>query len=103
MLEALVGSGRTLAALVEGMEEFPQSLINVRVRRKPDLAGLPDVQAAVAVAEAALGRNGRIDLRYSGTEMLARVMVEARDRATVDSCAMLVAEAVRRRIGEKTT
>ena len=103
MLEALVGSGRTLAALVEGMEEFPQTLINVRVRRKPDLEGLPDVQAAVAVAKAALGRNGRIDLRYSGTEMLARVMVEARDRATVDSCAMLVAEAVRRRIGEKTT
>jgi len=103
MLEALVGSGRTLAALVEGMEEFPQTLINVRVRRKPDLEGLPDVMAAVEVAKAALGRNGRIDLRYSGTEMLARVMVEARDRATVDSCAMLVAEAVRRRIGEKTT
>ena len=103
MLEALVGSGRTLAALVEGMEEFPQTLINVRVRRKPDLEGLPDLMAAVEVAKAALGRNGRIDLRYSGTEMLARVMVEARDRATVDSCAMLVAEAVRRRIGEKTT
>ena len=103
MLEALVGSGRTLAALVEGMEEFPQTLINVRVRRKPDLEGLPDVMAAVEVAKAALGRNGRIDLRYSGTEMLARVMVEARDRATVDSCAVLVAEAVRRRIGEKTT
>ena len=103
MLEALVGSGRTLAALVEGMEEFPQTLINVRVRRKPDFEGLPDVMAAVEVAKAALGRNGRIDLRYSGTEMLARVMVEARDRATVDSCAMLVAEAVRRRIGEKTT
>jgi phosphoglucosamine mutase len=103
MLEALVGSGRTLAALVEGMEEFPQTLVNVRVRRKPDLAGLPDVMAAVEVAKAALGRDGRIDLRYSGTEMLARVMVEARDRATVDSCAMLVAEAVRRRIGEKTT
>jgi phosphoglucosamine mutase len=83
------------------MTEFPQTLVNVRVRRKPDLSEYPEIQAAVEVAKATLGRDGRIDLRYSGTEPLARVMVEARDRVTVDSCATLVADAVRKHLGER--
>ncbi len=101
MLEVMARRGRTLASLVEGLVEFPQTLVNVRVRRKPDFAEFPDIMAAVEVVRRNVGRDGRIDLRYSGTEMLARVMVEARDRATVDSCAGLVAEAIRKRIGEK--
>jgi len=101
MLEVMVERGATLASLVEGLVEFPQTLINVRVRRKPDFSELPDVTAAVEVVRSHVGKEGRIDLRYSGTEPLARIMVEARDRATVDACAMLVADAVRRRIGEK--
>jgi phosphoglucosamine mutase len=103
MLEVLVERGGSLASLIEGMAEFPQTLVNVRVRRKPDFSELPEVVAAVEVVRSHVGRDGRIDLRYSGTEPLARIMVEARDRATVDSCARLVAEAVRRHIGEKTT
>ena len=101
MLEVLADRGGTLAGLVAGMTEFPQTLVNVRVRKKPDFAGYPEIMAAVEVVKANVGRDGRIDLRYSGTEPLARVMVEARDRATVDSCAMLVADAVRRHLGEK--
>jgi phosphoglucosamine mutase len=101
MLEVLTERGGTLAGLVEGFVEYPQTLVNVRVRKKPDFAGYPEITAAVEVARTSLGREGRIDLRYSGTEPLARVMVEARDRATVDSCARLVAEAVRRHLGEK--
>ncbi len=101
MLEALVERGGTLASLVEGLVEYPQTLLNVRVRRKPDFAELRDVMAAVEIVRRHVGREGRVDLRYSGTEPLARIMVEARDRATVDSCATLVAEAVRRRIGER--
>jgi len=101
MLEALAERGGTLASLVEGLVEYPQTLLNVRVRRKPDFTELEDVMAAVEIVRSHVGREGRIDLRYSGTEPLARIMVEARDRATVDSCATLVAEAVRRRIGEK--
>ena len=101
MLEVMVERSAALAALVQGMTEFPQTLVNVRVRRKPDFSELPEVMAAVEVVRSHVGRDGRIDLRYSGTEPLARIMVEARDRATVDSCATLVAEAVRRRIGEK--
>jgi phosphoglucosamine mutase len=101
MLEVLADRGGTMAGLVAGMTEFPQTLVNVRVRKKPDFAGYPEIMAAVEVVRANVGRDGRIDLRYSGTEPLARVMVEARDRATVDSCAMLVADAVRRHLGEK--
>jgi phosphoglucosamine mutase len=101
MLEVMAATGRSLAGLVEGLVEFPQTLVNVRVRKKPDFAEYPEIAAAVEVAKATLGRDGRIDLRYSGTEPLARVMVEARDRATVDSCATLVAEAVRKHLGEK--
>jgi phosphoglucosamine mutase len=101
MLEVMAARGGTLAALVEDMAEFPQTLVNVRVRRKPDFAEFPEITAAMDVARAHLGRDGRIDLRYSGTEPLARVMVEARERATVDSCAKLVAEAVRKHLGEK--
>jgi phosphoglucosamine mutase len=101
MLEVMARRGASLASLVEGLAEFPQTLVNVRVRRKPDFAEFPDILAAVETVQHNVGRDGRIDLRYSGTEMLARVMVEARDRATVESCATLVAEAVRKRIGEK--
>lgn len=101
MLEVMAACGRPLAELVEGLIEFPQTLVNVRVRKKPDFAEYPEIVAAVAVTKATLGRDGRIDLRYSGTEPLARVMVEARDRAAVDSCATLVAEAVRKHLGEK--
>jgi phosphoglucosamine mutase len=101
MLEVMARRGESLSALVEGLVEFPQTLVNVRVRRKPDFAEFPDILAAVEVARRNVGRDGRIDLRYSGTEMLARVMVEARDPAKVESCATLVAETVRKRIGEK--
>ncbi len=101
MLEVMAARGRPLAELVEGLTEFPQTLVNVRVREKPDFEEYPEIMAAVEVTKATLGRDGRIDLRYSGTEPLARVMVEARDRAAVDSCARLVAEAVRKHLGEK--
>ncbi len=101
MLEVLVERGGSLAGLVEGLVEFPQTLVNVRVRKKPDFSGYPEIAAAVEVVKAHLGRDGRIDLRYSGTEPLARVMVEARDRATVDASAKLVADAVRKHLGEK--
>jgi phosphoglucosamine mutase len=101
MLEVMVERGGTLASLVEDLVEFPQTLVNVRIRRKPDFAEIPDIMAAMEVVRANIGRDGRIDLRYSGTEPLARIMVEARDQATVDSCARLVADAVEKHLGEK--
>jgi phosphoglucosamine mutase len=100
MLEVMAERGEPLAALVADMPEFPQTLVNVRVTRKPDLAKFPEITAAVEETRARLGREGRLDVRYSGTEPLARVMVEARDRALVDACAARVADAIRKHLGE---
>jgi phosphoglucosamine mutase len=101
MLEVMVKRSATLASLVEDMAEFPQTLVNVRVTRKPDFAEFPEITAAVEETRARLGREGRLDLRYSGTEPLARVMVEARDRALVEACAKRLADAIRKHLGEK--
>ncbi len=101
MAESMVRSGKPLSALVGGLEEYPQVLLNVRVAWKPDWSEVPEVGAAVAAARARLGGEGRLDLRYSGTESLARVMVEGRDRGLVEECARSVAEAVKRELEEE--
>jgi len=100
MVESIVRSGRPLSALVGDLEEYPQVLLNVRVAWKPDWSEVPEVLEAVRAARERLGDQGRLDLRYSGTEALARVMVEGRDRGLVESCARRVAEAVRKELGE---
>lgn len=94
-LLALAGTGPT-AALFDGFRRYPQTLLNVRVDRKPDLTTLDDVQAAVRDVEADLGRDGRVVLRYSGTENLCRVMVEGPDADTVHAHAETIARAVQR-------
>jgi phosphoglucosamine mutase len=63
MLEVMARRGESLAALVAGLSEFPQTLVNVRVRRKPDFAEFPDILAAVEAVKDRLGRDGRVDLR----------------------------------------
>jgi phosphoglucosamine mutase len=95
-LVALRGS---LGALVEGLKNYPQKIVNVKVNTKPPLDSLPEVARALAEAEAALGDNGRIVLRYSGTEPLARVMVEAEHQADVDKYSESIANALRSTIG----
>ena len=95
-LVALRGS---LGILVEGLKDYPQKIVNVKVKSKPPLDSLPDVVRALAQAEAALGDNGRIVLRYSGTEPLARVMVEAEHDADVQRYSQSIANALRSSIG----
>jgi phosphoglucosamine mutase len=73
--------------------------VNVRVREKKPLAELPEVSARVREAEADFGETGRILVRYSGTEKLARVMAEAQDQAQVDRWCEVVADAFRKEIG----
>jgi phosphoglucosamine mutase len=95
-LVALRGS---LGALVEGLKDYPQKIVNVKVKTKPPLDSLPEVARALAEAEAALGDNGRIVLRYSGTEPLARVMVEAEHDVDVKKYSESIANALRATIG----
>jgi phosphoglucosamine mutase len=85
--------------LVEGLKDYPQKIVNVKVKSKPPLDSLPEVVRALAQAEAALGDNGRIVLRYSGTEPLARVMVEAEHDADVQRYSQSIANALRSSIG----
>jgi len=88
-----------LSALAKVMQKFPQVLINVPVREKHDLDQFPAVQAAVRQVEAALAGRGRVYIRYSGTEALARVMVEGQDLVQVEAHATAIAEAVREALG----
>jgi len=101
MLETMLRRGRPLSALVQDLEEYPQILVNVRVARKPDFGEFPEIMAAVAAVKDRLKDEGRLDLRYSGTEPLARVMVEGREQGLVESCAGMVADAVRKNLGEE--
>ena len=84
---------------MEGLKDYPQKIVNVKVKSKPPLDSLPEVARALAEAEAALGDNGRIVLRYSGTEPLARVMVEAEHDADVQRYSQSIANALRSSIG----
>lgn len=80
-------AGRPLSELLAGFRRYPQVLKNVRVARKPDLATIPSVAAAARSVEDRLGADGRLVLRYSGTEPLARVMIEGPDQPTIEAMA----------------
>lgn len=100
VLKALKMFGVDLKEAVAEFISCPQVLINVRVARKVEFTMLPKVMEAVADAEARLGADGRVLLRYSGTEPLARVMLEGEDATLVNGLAKRVAEAIRQEIGE---
>ena len=96
---SLVSMKGSLRSLVEGFKDYPQVIVNVKVREKPPLESIDGVVRALAEAKGALGENGRIVLRYSGTEPLVRVMVEAEEEAEVKRFSRSIAEAVRSAIG----
>jgi phosphoglucosamine mutase len=94
---------KSLHQLAEGFSRYPQVLLNVRVREKLPFEDIPSVQAKVQEIEEALGHRGRLLLRYSGTEPLARVMIEGEDERKVASLATGLATIIRQVIGEKET
>ena len=97
MLLSLPGVSDTgFAARFAGFERFPQLLLNIKVGHKPPLETLTDVQRAVRTVEDELAADGRVVLRYSGTENLCRVMVEGPTKEQVERAAEHIAEAVRR-------
>ena len=99
VLRTVALSGRTLADLAKDLVTFPQVLLNVRVREKVDLAAVPAVADAIARVEQRLNSEGRLLVRYSGTEPLLRVMLEGRDEHEVRTWAQEIADAVRRELG----
>jgi phosphoglucosamine mutase len=97
-IASIVSIAGPLDTLAGDLKIFPQKIVNVRVRSKPPLESLPEVSRTLAEAEKSLGNSGRVVLRYSGTEPLARVMVEAEHdddvRRWTDSLALALRTAI---------
>ena len=99
VLEVIVHSGKSLADLVSDLKVFPQTIRNVRVREKIPFAQVPTVQDAIASAQRELDGNGRVVVRYSGTEALARVMIEAESKEQMDRIAGSISAAIQSALG----
>jgi phosphoglucosamine mutase len=98
-VDSVIEDGQRLHEIVDGIEPYPQLLINITVREKPDLATHPTVGPVVREVEAALAGSGRLVLRYSGTEPLARVMIEGKDQQAVRQHAERLAAVIERELG----
>ncbi len=99
VLSILKRSGRKLSQLGRVMTTYPQVLVNVRVRQKKDIMGFPDIAKKVAKAKAMLDGDGRLLIRYSGTEPKLRIMAEGKDQALVESVVHEIAAAVEKVLG----
>ena len=95
VLQACVDSGKTMAQLLQGVELFPQTLINVRLQPGQDWKSNQRLTDETQAVQAELGDTGRVLIRASGTEPLVRVMVEARDAAQAKACAERLADTLR--------
>jgi phosphoglucosamine mutase len=99
VLEIVRRSGKSLDELTADLKTYPQILVNVRVAEKRPLSELPVVQEEIQKAESEFDGKGRILVRFSGTEALARVMVEGEDKERVDATANRIAELIRAELG----
>ena len=86
--------------LVGDLKVYPQTIINVNVRSKPPLEQIAEVSRALSEAHQALADSGRIVLRYSGTELLARVMLEGEEEKKIRAMAEAIADEIRAEIGK---
>lgn len=99
VLEIVQRSGVRIEELLADLKTYPQVIVNVRVREKKPLEGIAPVAAAIAEAEQALVGTGRVVVRYSGTEALARVMIEAESESAMRAHAERIAEAIQAELG----
>jgi phosphoglucosamine mutase len=99
VLDIVQRSGKALHQLVADLKVFPQVIVNVRVREKQPLEQIPEVSERIQEAECALKGKGRVVVRYSGTEALARVMIEAESREEMERHAERIAQAIRSTLG----
>jgi phosphoglucosamine mutase len=99
ILETSVRAGKTLDELAADLVVFPQLLVNIRVKERKPLEQLPGVMSEIRACESALNGMGRVLVRFSGTEPLARVMVEGPDSGQVEGWAERIATAIRGELG----
>jgi phosphoglucosamine mutase len=99
VLDLIARTGKSIDELTADLKVFPQVIVNVRVREKKPLESIPSVAAAIRAAEEELKESGRVVIRYSGTEALARVMIEAESEASMQLHANAIADAIRAELG----
>src|SRR5690349_16871660 len=98
-MTVMARTGKKLSELVADLKVFPQTIKNVRVREKQPLEQIPAVAGAIRDAERELDGHGRVVVRYSGTEALARVMIEAESEELMTRHADAIANAIQQAIG----
>ena len=98
VLRTMAATGRTMSDLASALTTYPQVLVNVRVDRKVDLGTIPEVAGVISAVESRLAGNGRLLIRYSGTEPLLRIMIEGKDQREIARWAEEIAEAVRQHL-----
>ncbi|MGA3263904.1 MAG: phosphoglucosamine mutase [Terracidiphilus sp.] len=99
VLDLMVRTGKSIDELTAGLKVFPQVLVNIKVCKKKPFESIPAVAQAIRAAEEALKDSGRVVVRYSGTEALARVMVEAETEEAMHHHATAIANAIRNELG----
>lgn len=99
LIACMIEMGKPLSEISKMMDVYPQKLINIDVQSKPEISSLPQVTEAIRQAEAELGENGRILVRYSGTQNMCRVMVEGPTPETTEKYCRDIAEVVKATIG----
>lgn len=99
LLRAITEVGTSLSDAAKGFVRYPQTLVNVKVREKKPFDEIPAIRDAVLATERMLAGSGRLLLRYSGTENLARVMMEGKDQVLIDGSAQRLADTIRQELG----
>ncbi len=99
LVAAMIKEGKPLSELAALMDVYPQKLINVDVKSKPDISTVPDLVEAIKQVEAELGDQGRVLVRYSGTQNMCRVMVEGPSNDVTEKYCQVIADAVKQTIG----
>jgi phosphoglucosamine mutase len=99
VLRIMDATGRDLSELAAALVTYPQILVNVRVRERSDYGRVPSVASAIARVEERVAGQGRVLIRYSGTEPLLRIMIEGRDQGEIATWAGEIADAVREHLG----
>ena len=99
LLDAMRSANRPLSELSRIMTMFPQKLINVDVQEKPELDSIPEIISAIQKVEQLLGTQGRVLVRYSGTQPQCRVMVEGPTKELTERCCRQIADVVQKVLG----
>ncbi|UCF94874.1 MAG: phosphoglucosamine mutase, partial [Desulfobacterales bacterium] len=99
LLEVMRADSQPLSELAKVMTVFPQALVNVEVQNKPNIGEVPEIEEAIRAAETSLGEEGRVLVRYSGTQPLCRIMVEGPSDETTRRFCRQIADVVQEKLG----